>query len=232
MNLCDLYECKTKFEIDPGDSSEDKLIGMLIEEAGHWIEEILGRKLTYKTRTESYKGTGTIKLLLRARPVDAFPVNTNYLPLAVSLDESANFGSSSDAFDPTTTPLVYGDDYCLQIDSDDGSATSRSGILIRIGDVWPKPSYRQRGYLSPFIDDDNGSIKVVYTAGFTPDSLPPMLRSACVFLVGRMRYILPQSMELGSDGYEERSLGFIQERRNYLTALIWPMICQYRNWKI
>ena len=114
------------------------------------------------------------------------------------------------------------------IDQDDGS--SRSGILVRMQGYWFKPSVRQKGLLTPFIGNAYGNIKVVYTAGYTIDNLPSQLRAATNFLIARMRAILPLGMEVASESYEERSISLIAERRDYLLAIIKPMIYSYRNW--
>lgn len=229
--LCDLREIKVKLEIDPNDPTEDKFLLFLGNDASKWIEELLDRGLVYKTRTEYYRGTGTTKLNLRARPVYPFPNGSQYSPITVYQDDSFSsyYGSVPGAFDSTTL-LTYGVDYCLKIDDDQG-VYSKSGILERINDCWARPLYRYGGLLAPYQDDDNGSIKVVYTAGYTPDTLPAPLRMAAAFLVARMRAILPLGMEIGSEGYEERSVSYIQERKNYLLSLIYPMIQPYLNRK-
>lgn len=181
--------------------------------------------LTFGQKMEFYKGTGTQKLPLKFRPVYAAPT------IQVTVDEAAYFGSAPGAFvgSPTAQPLVYGVDFCLQIDQPDG-LTSRSGILWRINDYWPRPQVRQAGLLSPFIADDPGSIQVIYTAGYTLDNLPSAFRVACNTLVARLRYIFPLGMELGGEGYEERSISLVTEHKDYLLSLVKPMLFQYRNW--
>ena len=147
----------------------------------------------------------------------------------VFVDEGGYYGAASGAFNAGTTALTYGTDFTVQWDQEDG--TSRSGIVVRIGDVWPKPSVRQRGYLSPYVWDDTGSVKVVYTAGHTVDTIPAQLRMAAKLLVARLRYLFPLGMELGSESYEERSIGLVAERDNYILSVVKPMIHSHRNWK-
>lgn len=224
--LCDLREVKGKMELDPDDPSDDKILGWIIPQAAEWIEEVLGRKLFYKTRTEFYNGTGTQKLNLRARPVYV-TVPSPYTSLTVWIDTNnqSYYGSAPNAFpDP---PLVYGQDYCLRIDEDDGS--SRSGILIRIDDVWQKPSFREQGYLAAYVGSDSGSIKVTYTAGYTADTMPATLRMAASFLVIRIRRLFPLGYELSSEGYEERSISILADNKHYLLGLIMPMLVQFTN---
>ena len=70
MLWTDIQELKSVLEIDPGNTSEDKKLLLVIEWASAWMEEILGRPgFGYKARTEFYSGTGTQTLLLRSRPV-------------------------------------------------------------------------------------------------------------------------------------------------------------------
>lgn len=224
MLLTDLREVKKVLEIDGCDASEDARLHFFIEWASNIIEELLSRPgLSYASRTEYYGGTGSQKLLLRSRPVFTTPT------IRVFLDESAFYGSASGAFDPQNTELTFGTDFCLDIDQDDGS--SRSGILVRINDFWPKPSVRQGGYLSPFIGQGFGTIKVIYTAGYTVDTLPPAFRAACNLLVAKMRYIFPLGMEIVGDGYEEKSLSFAPSQIDYLKGLVKPLILPYKNWK-
>lgn len=224
MLLTDIHELKSVLEVKAGDRSEDKLLGFLIEQASSWIEEYLGRPgLEKKERTEYHRGTNTHLLPLRCRPVYATPT------VQVYVDQGGYFGAASGAF-ASTTQLTYGTDFALQLDQED-SGLSRSALLIRVNDVWPKTTARRRGYLSPFLGDTPGSIKVVYTAGYTVDTLPAVVRNACNFLVARLRYSLPTGMELSNDSYEEKSHGFVAERKDYFLALVKPMLFGHRNWK-
>lgn len=162
-------------------------------------------------------------MLLRSRPVYTTPA------IQVFLDEGAYFGSVTGSFDPVNSKLDYGQHFALKIDQEDGS--SRSGILLRINQLWPKPTHRIAGLLAPFIDEGFGTIKVIYTAGYSVDTLPAAFRFACNLLVARMRYLMPLGMELNSESYEERNIGLIVERKDYLLSLVKPLIIPYRNWK-
>jgi hypothetical protein len=146
----------------------------------------------------------------------------------VSVDETGNFGSTSGSFG-SSTALTYGDHFCVQIDQEDGR--SRSGLLLRIGNVWPKPSVRQRGLLTPFLGRSMGNVKVTYTAGYSVDDMPAQIRLACNLLANRIRYILPLGMELGSESYEERHITLITRQRDYLFGFVKPMLFSYQNRK-
>ena len=185
LTLSDLRELKLSLNIEPGDTSEDRNLALLLEWASSWIEELLGRALYKQSRTEYYNGTGTDKLLLRSRPVFCAASTVTAANPDVYVDTSGNFGATSGAFDAGTTQLTYGDDFALMIDQDDG--TSRSGILVHLSGTWEKRWARQRGWLSPFIAPTMGSIKVTYTAGWSIDAMPAFLRAATVLLVGKMR---------------------------------------------
>ena len=221
--LTDIKELKGILEIDPLDTSEDKKLMFLIEMASQWIEEWLDRPgLFLKARTEYYNGTNTQKLLLRSRPVFTTPT------IQVFLDESGYFGSVSGSFDSSLTALTYGEDFALKVDQEDGS--SRSGILIRINNLWPRPSVRQAGLLAPFIGEGFGSIKVTYTAGYYVDNLPPVFRLACNILVAQLRYMFPLGFLLASESFEERSISIHIPQKLYFLSMITPMLLPYKNW--
>lgn len=223
MLYTDLKNLKALLEIPAGDASEDVKFHFLIEYASRWMDELLGgRDLEYKERTEYYHGSGTQTLLLRHRPVFTTPT------VQVWVDEGGYFGAPSSAF-ASTTALTYGTDFALRIDQPDGS--SRSGLLVRLNREWPRPQLRQRGYLSPYVGDGFGNVKVTYTAGFTVDTLPVQIRLACNLLVARMRELLPLGYELASESYEERSLSKVISERQKLLALVTPILLPYRNWK-
>lgn len=215
-------ELKAELEIPAGDKSEDRKLLFQQERASEWIAEALGRtgRFELKERIEYYDGTDTIYLPLRTRPVYAAPT------IAVRVDRGANWGATSGAF-AADTALVYGDDFALKIDQDDG--TSRSGLLVRLGDVWQRKWFRQGGLLSPFRGPSGGSVRVTCTAGYTADTLPGPLREAAVLLIAKMRHLLPLGVELTSESYEERSISWSPDQKHYLMSLIRPLIEPYRN---
>ncbi len=219
----DIRVLKSELSIDPANTQEDKLLSFFMVTASNWLEELLNRPgIFWKQRTEFYKGTGTQKLLLRSRPVYTTPT------IQVFVDQGAYFGCAINSFDSTTSALTFGVDFALQIDQDDGS--SRSAILWRMNDLWPRPQIRQQGYLAPFLTNDWGSVKVIYTAGYFVDNLPPIIREACNLIVARLRYVWPLGVELSSDSYEDRSIAVVNSEKSKLLALIKPMIYSFKNW--
>lgn len=224
MIMTDLGELKTLLDIDPADTQEDVKLAFLVTIASNWIEELLDRPgLTYKERTEIYNGTGTHKLLLRSRPVYTTPT------VRVFVDRGAYYGAGDDAFS-ADTELEYGTDFTLRTDPED-STKSRSGILLRLNGSWYKPIYRQQGLLSPYIGHDTGSIKVIYTGGYTVDTLPTPFRLACNLLVTHLRYVFPLGVQLNSDSYQERNISVVTSDKEKLLTLVKPLIWGYRNWK-
>jgi len=223
VRLTDVNECKVFLQIDPADTSEDLRLGFFIEMASAWIEESLNRvgQINYQSRTQYYKGSGTPKLLLRARPVFTSPT------IQAWKDSGAWYGSVTDSFS-SSNALTYGTDFALEIDQDDGS--SRSGILLRINDYWPKRGLRQTGYLSPFVGESFGIIKIIYTAGYTQDTLPAPLRLACNTLVAELKQLFPLGFLLAGENYEERGVTYQLPQKKPLLSMIEPMICGFRNY--
>jgi len=231
MLFGDLREIKSVLQIHPLDTSEDKTLNFYLEWASGWLEEQTNRQFAYKTRTQLYKGTNSRKMTLRCRPAFPNPVSP-YSALQIIYDPMGYFGSAAGSFgggNPSSVTFTYGVDYCLQIDQDDGG--SRCGILWGINRYWEKPQIREQGYLFPFVSDDPGSYQVTYTAGYTVDTLPSPLRAACNLLASAYRYVFPLGMAIGSDSYQERSIGVIHDKKDYLTALMKPHIQSFTNFK-
>jgi hypothetical protein len=249
MIYSDLGELKSLLEIKPGDTSEDKKLLFLSEMASQWIEELLGRPgIFLAQRTEYYKGTGTQRLLLNSRPILS-PTGTNP-GMTVIIDQSGqgnfpNAGIATLPVPPFTTlqtppappgppspvlPLTYGSDFLLDIDQPDG-ITSRSGILIRLNDFWPKQQVRVSGLLTPFLVNNIRVVQVTYTGGFTVDSLPASFRFACTQLIARMREVCGIGVELQSENWIDRSVSIVTSEKTRLLAMVWPILRQFRNWR-
>jgi hypothetical protein len=222
--LSDINELKAILEIAPDNTTEDKKLWFFVEYASDLIEELLDRRgMSFAARTQYYDGSGTPLLRLRSRPVHVSP------EIQVYVDEQGGYGQVSGSFDSSTTALTYGTDFYLKLSPDDATR-SRSGLLVRHNNFWNKRSARQRGLLAPFVAPGFGSIKVVYSGGYTVEDLPPAFRAATNLLVARLRYLFPLGMPIGSESYEERHISLLDQRKDYLMSLVRPMILSYRNW--
>ena len=232
MLFSDLREVKAILEIDPDNTQEDIKLSLFLEQVSDWFEEWTGREFTLKLRTKAYPGTGTQRLNLDHRPV--FPSVGTPNQIQVIIDENANFGQATGSFSPPSsgTLLTYGTEYTLRIDDSDNNS-SKSGILIRIGNYWPKPAARQDGWLSPFVIPDTGSVQVTYYAGYTVDTLPATLRMACNTAIASVRYLMPLGVSLGSDSYEGRSIGTTmpKDMKSIVYQAVYPHLHLFRNWK-
>lgn len=220
----DLREVKQMLGIDATDTSADFQISFLIGIASEWIEEICGRKFEQRAVTEYYVGNGTPLLPLKRRPILLTP-NPE-----VWMNTDGYFGAPSGSF-PDDDKLTFGDDFCLDIDQDDGTS-SRSGMLVYMKGVWPRAVSRKVGSLSPSFNPNSamGSIKVTYTAGFTVNTLPSQLRFACDILVGRMLTILPLGMEVTSESWQGRAVSPVVSEKSKLLALAMPFLLPFKNW--
>ncbi len=227
MLLTDLHELKAVLDVAPDNTAEDKKLNFFIEYASKLIEQLLNRSFEYRRRVEYYAGTGTQKICLRHRPVYTTPV------VQVFYDSFGYYDASGTAFDDQGDELTYGDSFALVLDWDsdgDGIAdASRSGILVRMNNVWSRPSARQQGYLSPFVTESLGNYKVVSTGGYTIDTLPAEIRAAANILCAKLRLLMPLGMWLNSESYEERHVSYYIPHKRQLMSDVWPLIQGYRN---
>ncbi len=233
MLYTDLREIHRVLEIDDSNMIEDVRLLFWMEQLSNLLEEnVFFRDLSYKVRTEYANGTGTQRILLKHRPVyptaaPSFAASLPFTALTVNADDFGYYGSAPGAF--SGPDLVYGSDYCLEIDQTDGS--SRSAILIRINRYWSKPQNRQAGLLTPFVAVKAiGNVKVTYTAGYTTDTLPASVRLALDQLVAQVRYLFPLGIILASENYEDRAISALNERKDAILAVAKGMTFPFRNW--
>lgn len=226
MLWSDIRELKIVLDIDPADTTQDAKLNFYNTWASNLIEIALNRGqngIFKKSRTVYLNGTGTQKLLLPNRPVYVSPEPQ------VWVDSQGYWGQGSDAF--SSDALTYGTSYVVEID-DPENGVGQSGILFKIDGYWQKPFLRQAGYLSSFLGEGNGNIKITYTGGWTYDNAPPILRMAADLLIAKLSYIFPLGIQLSSESYEERSISQGGQHHNYLMSLIKPILWQFgRNWK-
>ena len=108
--------------------------------------------------TEYYSGNGTQNLLLKHVPVQS--VSSLYF------DPAGYYGDPSTAF-ASTTQLIEGTDWALVRDNNSASDCSHTGLIVRMGYIWPRPAVRTQGLLALSRGPGNGNIKVTYLAGYT-----------------------------------------------------------------
>lgn len=126
-----------------------------------------------RTLTRFHSGNGQ-----QCFPLDEYPVQSIS---SLYLDSGAAFGEATDSFGASTL-LVAGTDYNLVRNS---AGQSLSGLVAKIGGVWPRPAERSAGLLGSSPGFANGNIKVTYTAGYL--TIPADLVLAVCNLVAEMR---------------------------------------------
>lgn len=194
--LTTLARLKAVLGVSSTDSSQDDLLQLYVDSANEAVEVYCGRTFASADYVQYYTGNNTYRLVLRQRPVTAVS--------EVRFDGSGYFGQRDGGFDSTTV-LTEGVDYCLDWDS--GANYSKSGILFRIGTIWPM-LHRQIYYtrLSPDIGPALGNLKVSYTAGYP--TIPADLSLAATQVAAHMKRVSAlggynlQSERIGDYRYE------------------------------
>lgn len=171
--LTSLTSLRTVLGAKPSDD-ELEFYGEAAEAA---VKKYCDRDFESQSYTQYYSGNNTQRLALRQTPVTAVA--------SVHVDSHGYFGLGVTPFS-SLTQLTDGRDYVLDADSSPG--VSKSGVLLRIGTVWPMlnrvlPVSR----LAPEIGPAFGNIKVTYTAGY--DEAPADLKFATTMLAAYMRRI-------------------------------------------
>jgi len=161
VNLTTLCAAKTYLQIPDADTGRDAVIRQLIPQVSAAIEKYCGRSFGVFEYTDYYYGDGTPTLVLNNRPV--VPGS-----LTVWQDDTGFWGQGEDAFGDVDL-LVEGEDYALEIDD---NGLGGSGVLRRIGAVWPEDKWRMWLNQSPELSYNRrvrqGNLKVRYTAGVVP----------------------------------------------------------------
>ncbi len=170
-------DLKTELGIPLTSTAYDAQLTLWRDQGTVVIESWCKRSFGTSAHIEYLTGNNTQRLTLKQTPVTDVA--------QVLYDADGSFGRGPEpAFDPTSNELVEGVDWTLDRDSDGG--ISSSGILFRIGTVWPVLHlYRLPNKLSPTQGPSWGNIKVVYTAGYS--TIPADLVAALVLLVAYWR---------------------------------------------
>lgn len=174
--------------------SQNVRLQLLLDAAEAAVKQYCNRDFESQTYTEYLSGNNTPRLALRQTPVTALT--------SVHLDSSGYFGTTGGAFDSATL-LEEGVDYVLDRD-DQGGARSRSGILLRIGSVWPM--LQRVATVSRLAVDAGpawGNVKAVYTAGYASGQAPADLQYAVCLLAAHMQ----RTFTLGGGYVEYEKVG-------------------------
>jgi len=161
--LTDLDTVKRRLGIATTVTTQDDVLADIIEETDSILKTHLGQNIETATYTEFYCGNGSQSLLLRQIPVQSIT------SIHVDADGYFNYGNSAYA---AADLLVSGTDYALSYVS--SKEYSPSGIVYRIGTVWPKARF-DAGLLTEQPVKSLGNIKVVYVAGYP--TVPARYRS-------------------------------------------------------
>lgn len=127
-----------------------------------------------------YSGDNSRFLILRQRPLVTVT--------SIYLDSTGRYGDNPDGAFASDTLLVAGTDYVVKWDGllpGENTRCSYSAIVERIGSVWPAAWRYSAGTINPTLGDNQGNIKVTYTAGYSV--APPDIQYAASLLVARMR---------------------------------------------
>ena len=190
MPLTTLTDVKLALNITS--AAQDDQLSTLIPSAEQVIKNYVHRDLESQTYTQIYSGTDQRHLVLRQTPVTAIT--------SVYEDDDAYYGQGQAPVFDSTTLLTEGIDFVL--DRDISTTYSKSGILWRIGYVWPKA--RRHYYYRTLSHEPGppfGNIKVTYVAGFSP--IPDDIKYAVAMLVRWMQ----RSIQFGGQQLQRERLG-------------------------
>lgn len=219
MALTTLATVKTLLGVASSDDSQDALLTILIAGVGPMIERSLKRKLDQDTFTEYYSGDGTPFLVLNQRPVHSIA--------SLYVSEDGHFG---DGTFTTAGLLVAGTDYALMRTSTE-TESSLSGIVRRIGGVWPVATIREAGMLVAAPVGGSGNIKITYTAGYA--SVPPDLALAAAQLVARIKTSLSVGGGVQSMSYEDAAVTYLEQAEaSGMIGSIESVLRSYRSYVV
>ena len=145
-------EFRTRHSIADPPTAETLL--PLLNAVEYSIVRYLGYDPIQSTRTEYFDGDGTDRLSVGSHVTTITTVHENYQ----GYYQSANFTADE--------LLTVGEDYALEIVNG-----RTSGVLRRIGRLWPYSRTRKYDRLASEKTECYGCIKIVYIAGLTPTAM-------------------------------------------------------------
>lgn len=200
MAIVTVAEYKAMLQISG--TAEDAVIESAIEKAEAIISNASRFLYSSQPKTEYYSGSGLTTLVLRYRPVTAIA--------SIHVDDGGYYGSASGAF-ASSTLLTDGVDYALDIES---ASLSNTGIVHRIGGVWPS---LQKKYGSDLVGANlagRGNIKVTYTAGFdgSTNAVPADHKLLAILLSRQIvKTVANAGMDFSSESFEYYSYSLKNE---------------------
>lgn len=198
MSLITINDFKNYIGLDS--TSEDEYLTILVSGVCDSFKRLVGWEVAQQTYTHYFDGNWSSEIALFETPVMSVT--------SVYLDNNGYDGQSASPF-PASTLLTPGVDYYLKLDRSLGG--SASGLLVKIGNVWPGQWSRPRGDLTPRRVFSQGNIKVTYVAGYYP--IPNDIRLALCEACKVLRASRTMPGPLQSEGLGEY---------NYNTAAVVP----------
>lgn len=200
MAIVSLSDAKLFLGIAVGDTSEDDKLTFMIGMVDRIIKNYCRQNLEQATYTEFFSGDGTRAVVLRQRPIQSI---TN-----VWLDNSGYYGTGPSAFASTallTSGTGYAPDWDITLSN--AQVVSKSGLLIRIGTIWPELNAAYiPGRLTQETGPAYGNIKVTYVAGYPSAAFPADLKgAACMLVSGMRRSAIFGGMPLSSESITDYS---------------------------
>lgn len=168
----------------------------LLPAAEQAVKTYLQRDIEQQNYTEYLTGNDKQRICLRQTPVLSI---TN-----LWVNDSGYFGMNANSPFDASTLLTQGQHYVLDIDQPDGS--SKSGIVFRIGSIWPIIARLvATNLLAPFQGPCLGNIKVEYIAGYAiiPNDLQFAVALTAKFMQRTINYggMMLESERLGDYAY-------------------------------
>lgn len=131
---------------------------LTLADAEEFLQQICNRTFTYSASQTVYlDGNGEQRVTCPRTPIQSI--------ITLCVDPNGNYGKTTGAFDSSLN-LTEGDGYVLKYDDPFNPTYSRSGIIERIGTVWPISRFRPRDSLSFMPEPCRGCIKLVGNFGY------------------------------------------------------------------
>lgn len=175
MALASISALKLHLGIPAATTTFDALLGQMLDQCSAAIESHCRRSFAIGSRIEYLSGDGTEILLLSRTPVRSID--------NLWLDADGYWSDGADAF-AAADLLVAGTDYALARDNGSDAEVCSSGIVRRIGGVWPAARRQPDGLITVVDGPGHGNIKVEYSYGH--DQIPANLQLACIQLTAQL----------------------------------------------